>query len=547
MIVSSMTFILQIQNSTAQETISISPGETLFILGANGTGKSSLMQRFASGAGGSARRISASRQTWLQSSALEFAPAQKLQFEQQARSWDTQHQSRFMEQNAQIRSGLTLYDLIDAENVDARAIATAMRAGDHEGAQALALKKAPIAKINELLGLSNIPIVISVEGGDKLMASKNGSALYGAAELSDGERNALLIGADVLTSKPGTLLIIDEPERHLHRSIISPLLSQLFRFRHDCAFVVATHDLMLPVDNPEARVLLVRSCTYLGNIAQSWDFDLLPANSDLDEGLKQDIVGARRRILFIEGEDSSLDKPIYGVLFPDVSVRSKGSSRAVEQSVHGIRSSEAIHWVKAWGIIDNDGRDALTISELQLEGIFALPFYSVEAIYYHPLIVERVAKRHASVTGGDGEIAARQALKSAIETVSPHFSRLAARSVEKSIRREFFSHLPTVRSIQSREPISLQIDTDAAVTSEVDTLLAAKHDNDWLCILTRCPVRETPALDVLAREVGFQNRHQYESAVLQLLREDDSALSEARSFFGTLPAELGVTMGAVPN
>ena len=44
--------------------------------------------------------------------------------------------------------------------------------------------------------------------------------MYGAAELSDGERNALLISAEILTAKDGTLLIIDEPERHLHRSII---------------------------------------------------------------------------------------------------------------------------------------------------------------------------------------------------------------------------------------------------------------------------------------------------------------------------------------
>ena len=165
-----------------------------------------------------------------------------------------------MESNPQIRTSLAIYDLIDAENVDAREIAQAVRNGDHARAEKLALNAAPIAQINELLTLSNIPIEITVQAGDQLMASKRGGTPYPAAHLSDGERNALLIGAEVLTAKSGTLLVIDEPERHLHRSIISPLLSRLFHHRRDCAFVIATHGLMLPVDNPESRVLLVRSC-----------------------------------------------------------------------------------------------------------------------------------------------------------------------------------------------------------------------------------------------------------------------------------------------
>ena len=77
-----------------------------------------------------------------------------------------------MEKNAQVRSGLTLYDLIDAENIDARLIADAVRAGNPELAIKLARNIAPLAKINELLAQSNIPIVISVEGGDRLVAAK---------------------------------------------------------------------------------------------------------------------------------------------------------------------------------------------------------------------------------------------------------------------------------------------------------------------------------------------------------------------------------------
>lgn len=530
-----------VQATTGETTtIELSPGQTLFVLGANGTGKSSLLQRFAASAYGNARRISASRQTWFQSSSLEFTASQKQSYEQQARSWDTSTNSRWMEQNAQLRSGLTLYDLIDAENVDARGIASALRAGNVEHATLLASKVAPIAKINELLSLFNIDIVISVEGNDKLVASKAGSPPYGAAELSDGERNALLIAADVLTAKAGTLLIIDEPERHLHRSIISPLLTQLFRYRADCSFVVATHDLMLPVDNHDARVLLVRGCTYSGNTATTWDIDLIPANADVDEGIKQDIVGARRRIVFVEGEPSSLDEPLYSVLFPGVSVRPKGSSRDVEHAVAGIRASATLHWVHAWGIIDNDGRDLASIATLQAGGVFALPFYSVESIYYHSDVITALAHRLAAVTGGDGEENARRAIQAALAAVQGHLPRLAARAVEKTIRRSIFSSIPTLRDIEARQPVVVNIDTDSIVEGEAAALSAACQAGDWVRILTRCPIRETQALDAISRAVGLQNRHQFEAAVLQMLRDDPAILAVARGMFGSLAAELSV-------
>ena len=298
------------------EVLTLAIGDTLFVLGANGTGKSALLQRFSSTAHGRARRISAHRQTWLQSDALVFSSSQKQTADTQLTSWDTSPQSRWMEQQPGQRSNVTLYDLIDAENVDARAIAGAVREGRVEAAQELAKKSAPIATVNDLLLRSNLPIEISVEGGDRLMASKAGGPKYGAAELSDGERNALLIGAEVLTAKPGTLLIIDEPERHLHRSIISPLLTHLFKMRDDCAFIVATHDLTLPMDNPEARTLLVRSCSFSGQTPVCWEADVLAPNTDIDETTKQDLLGARRAMVFVEGDESSLDKPLYSLLFP---------------------------------------------------------------------------------------------------------------------------------------------------------------------------------------------------------------------------------------
>jgi hypothetical protein len=168
------------------------------------------------------------------------------------------------------RASIAIFDLIDADTMLARKIADLVRAGDTAGAEREATTPAPLQVINDLMRLSNIPIEISIEEGQRVVAKKSGGAGYSVAELSDGERNAFLIAADVLTAKPGALLLIDEPERHLHRAIISPLLSQLFDKRRDCAFIVSTHELMLPLDTPAASTLLVRGCEYAGSNVTAW-------------------------------------------------------------------------------------------------------------------------------------------------------------------------------------------------------------------------------------------------------------------------------------
>jgi ABC-type cobalamin/Fe3+-siderophores transport system ATPase subunit len=55
----------------------IEAGETVFVLGANGTGKSSLMHRFYASNRQNSRRISAHRQTWFDSNSIQISARQK--------------------------------------------------------------------------------------------------------------------------------------------------------------------------------------------------------------------------------------------------------------------------------------------------------------------------------------------------------------------------------------------------------------------------------------------------------------------------------------
>ena len=131
-----MPFVLNIPRlNGAQLTLTVDPGQTVFCLGANGTGKSALMLRLYQAHRQDARRITAHRQTWFSSNMLDLSPQNKHQIENNIQNTDANENSRWMEYQAEQRANIAIFDLIDAENVRARSIAQAVDAGDLNLAQ----------------------------------------------------------------------------------------------------------------------------------------------------------------------------------------------------------------------------------------------------------------------------------------------------------------------------------------------------------------------------------------------------------------------------
>ena len=195
--------------------------------------------------------------------------------------------------------------------------------------------------------------------------------------------------------------------------------------------------------------------------------------------MKADLLGARRKIIFVEGKASSLDAPLYSLLFPGVSVLPKESCKDVEHAVHGLKGVTGLHWVQACGIIDNDQRSPEEVARLRSHGVWALSHYSVEAFYYHRLTIEKVAKRQAALTGADADVVMAAAIPSAIDAVREQRNNLVASAVTRSVRREFMSQLPNRTSVVDVDSVEVKVDTKALREAEekrFDTLLAAK---DW--------------------------------------------------------------------
>lgn len=535
-----MAFSLSIPIGKASSalTLTVNAGEMLFILGANGTGKSSLMQAFASVSRDNTRRITAHRQTWFRSASPEFTGQQRIEYERNVFRYDQQANARWMDEFAQQRPQMAIYDLVNSENLRAREITRAVDQHNTEEVSKLAARDGAFTKMNRMLRLANLEIAVSVEANDEILATRKGSKPYSIAKLSDGERNAILIAANVLTVPSGTLLLIDEPERHLHRSIVSPLLSLLLKERTDCAFVVSTHEPLLPVDNPKSKVLLTRGCIYEGDSVISYDLDLLESTDAIDDDLKRTILGERRKIVFVEGVEHSLDKPLYSLLFPNASIVAKANCREVESAVVGIKGAAQLHWVKPFGLVDNDSSELERIVDLQGKGVIALNVYSVESIYYHPDVQQLAGEKLAAVVGGNPDEKLKKAKENALKAISQNAAHLSNRIAEKAARAQVFSLLPKKGEIGPGGKRTAELDFQKLGEEEAGRLESLINASDFVGILRRYPVRESQALDAIAKSLNFADRTQYETAVRKLLADDMDAVRLVRGLFGSLPPDL---------
>lgn len=249
--------------------IALDQDHFVFVVGANGSGKSALIQHLVlSLEAGKTRRITAHRQTAFDSERPNFTYPDREQFENQIRHWDLQPDARWKEdrQFGQQKQLAVPSDLIDKENSQARNVRNLVRADNISRAkEASSESTSPFGQINQLFRTGNFAVLLELsESGEIVAHRRDEGTNFRIAQMSDGERSAAIIAANVLTVEGGTVLLIDEPERHLHRSIIEPFLSGLFEQRKDCAFVISTHELALPAANPDARVLMIRSCRWQG-------------------------------------------------------------------------------------------------------------------------------------------------------------------------------------------------------------------------------------------------------------------------------------------
>ncbi len=520
-------------------SIDVRAGEPVFVLGANGVGKSALINSLMRTLGNQLVYLPGSRPVHFENESLSLTPATRRQSATAWHTWDRDLKTRWQPLGGNFRNERAIHDLQTAEIDFKTRLADQVKAEGKNSAAVAILQSnnSPLDRVNQLLKQGNLPIKIVLSEGE--LWAKQGEAKYSIAKLSDGERVALIFIAEVQSANDGSIFLVDEPELHLHRSIIIPLLKAFIRERPDCGFVVSTHELELPNDIEPATSILVRGCVWQDDTPTAWEIDVLPSSAEIPEDLRVDVLGARRKILFTEGTDASLDRPLYALLFPKVSVRPKNGCVEVRRAVTGLRSVDSLTMIEPYGLVDNDRMTPELIAELEAAAVFPLPIYAVESLYYGKDLREAVAAHQAATFGVSADDLLHDAETAALNALGANgvAEGLAARISERLMRDQVIAALPDRKALIAGTGM-ISINVPSPLAKEADAMKALITAKNLEAIITGYPVRESGALAAIAKGLRFQSRDDYEKAALTRLSADGTLADRVRSRLGALALKL---------
>ena len=209
---------------------------------------------------------------------------------------------------------------------------------------------------------------------------------YPAYKMSDGEKNIFFLIGRVLLASNDAIIIIDEPEMYLHKAIVNKLWDILEEERRDCKFIYLTHDLEFAASR-NANKYWIKDFQF----PSKWEIERIPEN-DIPDSLLMKILGSRKKILFCEGKESSLDIQIYEILFPNYTIT------PVESCSNVINYTRAFNKIPnknstAIGIVDRDFRTDEQIDKFRTENIYVYSVAEIENLFLLEKFIQIFKKR----------------------------------------------------------------------------------------------------------------------------------------------------------
>jgi ABC-type dipeptide/oligopeptide/nickel transport system ATPase component len=230
---------------------------------------------------------------------------------------------------------------------------------------------------------------LKFEGSEvRATVSTEATDSYPARAMSDGERVIFYLIGQCLSAPANSIVLVDEPELHLHKAIQTVLWNSIENARPDCIFVYLTHDLEFAAGrNNSTKVCLA---DYI-NGAFSW-FSV-PAQEEIPEAVYLEILGSRKPILFVEGMSESHDLSIYKIAYPQFTVKPVGGCAAVVSATKAFRKIKDVHRLECFGLVDRDYLEDGQIESYKRTGIFTPKVAEVENLYLIAPLVVAVAEQ----------------------------------------------------------------------------------------------------------------------------------------------------------
>jgi hypothetical protein len=367
---------------------------------------------------------------------------------------------------------------------------------------------------------------LHISGDDIQVSQKSERGQYSAQELSDGERAIFYLVGQTLVADPNSLLIFDEPELHIHRSVLSRLWDELEAARQDCGFIVISHDLDF-VASRQGQKFVLKS--YDPNTG--WQIETVPKGAGFPEDITTLILGSRKPVLFVEGKEESLDLAVYRCCFPDWTIIPSGSCEQVIHSVSTMRAHAALTRVTCAGVVDADSFSEEEAEILKTKGISVLSVSEIENLFVLPELIEQLLLDEGH-QGAELNAKKERLIDNIVDFAANEKNRQEC--VLRYCRRRIDRTMKKIDLSDAKSPSEISTEFTKR-TSELDVLEMAKLANDAIgeAIASRDLVKllrwfDNKGLLAIVAQTRSQNKAAFEQWIIRTLNNKNKpGISEA--------------------
>ncbi len=358
-----------------------------------------------------------------------------------------------------------------------------------------------------------------IEGGRFLFSRRNEKDHYSAPKLSDGERTVIYYLAGVMYAPEGSCIFVNSPEIFLHPTVMEPLWTHIESLRPDCKFIYTTHDLEFTSSRSGASVVWVRD---YNPSDESWDYCIIDNTADIGENVYRSIIGARKPVLFIEGDGvHSIDAKLYPLVFKEFTVKSLGSCNKVIEATRTFNDLNSFHHLDSYGIVDRDRRDEHEVDYLRGKRIMVPEVAEIENILMLEDVIRAVAHSRGysenQVFGRVSRAIIAQFAQDINRQALMHTRHRVKRTVEYRIDGRFNDINALERHIRSLNDEIQPRQTYEALCREFHGYVQA---NDYASILKVYNQKTMIQASSVAQLCGLKNKEEYVVAIIDILHRD---------------------------
>ena len=391
------------------------------------------------------------------------------------------------------------------------------------------LKRTKLDKVIELWQDIFPDNKVLIDSGKILFARGIDPDIYSALKLSDGEKTVLYYAGAILYAPEGAVIFVDSPEMFLHPTLTASLWNRLERLRHDCAFCYTTHDPEFASSRNGAPVIWVRDWN---SESQAWDYDIMPSQDGIAPDLYMSLVGARKPVLFIEGDSQrSIDARLYPLIFPDYTVRSLGSCNKVIEATRTFNGLASFHRLDSLGIVDRDRRDNQEVEYLRGKRILVPEVAEIENMF----LIEEVIRTMATINGTDPDRAVAKVKHTVTALFNAELRQQALQHtrhyMKKMVERRVDGRFPDIGTLEKH--VSGLLD-ELNPRGTYENLCREFHryvdSNDYRGILRVYNQKSTLSGCNVAQLCGYNNKDKYINGVISILgskRPESAVLRKA--------------------